>query len=212
MGAYAPTDKFAGFNDNTDHISRTGHYLTCRFPNGAVALAPHLRETEEGGAGGFSRDPEEDRKYAERNPPPSDSILLQEFRVNGHTVTFTGEHAVAFRIDGDGNLIAFAGRKCHEITVDGRRTVFADGDVDEIGWAPVAAARRVGGGAVIQIQVAGTGMVRIPVAGLPSSLTLFAEGPKPGSRGERIPCSREGDILVFAATNALRGRWLYGVP
>ena len=68
LGAYAPTGKFAGFNDNTDHLSRTGAYLTCRFPNGAVALAPHLRETEEGGAGGFARDPEEDRKYHGTQP------------------------------------------------------------------------------------------------------------------------------------------------
>jgi hypothetical protein len=211
LGAYAPTGKFAGINDNTDHLSRTGRYLACRFPNGAVALAPHLRETEEGGAGGFSRNSEEDRRYAERNPPPSDSILLQEFRANGHTVTFTGEHAVAFRVDGEGNLIAFAGRKCHEITVDGRKTVFADADVDEIGWAPVAIARRVADGAVIQIQVSGTGKVRVPAAGLPASLTLYAEGPKPGSRGERIACTREGDALIFQATKELRGRWLYGV-
>ena len=211
LGAYSPTGKFAGFNDNTDHISRTGPYLVCRFPDGAVALAPHLRETEEGGAGGFARDAGEDRKYEERNPPPSDSILLQDFRANGHTVTFGGEHAVAFRVDRGGSLIAFAGRKCHEITIDGHRTVFAGADVDEIGWAPVASARRVAGGAVIQIQVAGTGTVRIPAAGLPRSLTLFAEGPKPGSRGEPIACTREGDALVFQATKYLRGRWLYGV-
>jgi uncharacterized protein (AIM24 family) len=126
-------------------------------------------------------------------------------------VSFTGEHAVAFRVDSEGNLIAFAGRKCHEITVDGRKTVFADADVDEIGWAPVAAARRVAGGAVIQIQVSGTGKVRVPAAGLPASINLYAEGPKPGSRGERITCTREGDALVFQATKELRGHWLYGV-
>ena len=45
-------------------------YLICRFPNGAVAVAPHLRETEEGGAGGFARDAEEDRKYEDAQPAP----------------------------------------------------------------------------------------------------------------------------------------------
>jgi hypothetical protein len=211
LGAYPSTGKFAGFNDNTDHLSRNGRYLICRFPNGAVAVAPHLRETQEGGAGGFARNPQEDREYEDRHPPPVDSILLHEIRASGHTVTFAGQHAVAFRVDEAGNLIAFAGRGCHEITVDGRKTVFADSDMDEIAWAPVAAARRVAGGAVIQIQVAGTGKMRIPVAGLPASLTLFAEGSKPGSRGRRIPCSREGDDLVFQVTNDLRGKWLYGV-
>jgi hypothetical protein len=211
LGAYPPTGRFNGLNDNTDFLSRTGPYLTCRFPNGAVALAPHLKDIEEGWAGGFARDPEEDRSYLQRNPPPSESIRLQEFQVNGHTVSYAGEHALAFRVDGQGNLIAFAGRKCHEITVDGRRTVFADGDIDEIGWAPVATERRVEGGALIQMQVSGTGTVRIPAAGLPAELALFVEGPKPGSRGARVACRRENGALVFEATQELRGRWLYGV-
>jgi hypothetical protein len=212
LGAYPGSGKFAGFDDNTDRLSRIGAYLTCRFPNGAVTVAPHLRETEEGGAGGFARNAQEDREYEKRNPPPSESITLQGFRTNGHTVDFAGQHAVAFRLDGEGNLIAFAGRRCHEISIDGRNTVFADADVDEIAWAPVAAARRIEGGAVIQIQVVGTGTVRIPAAGLHAHLALFVEGPKPGSRGVRVPCTREGNALVFTMTNDLRGRWLYGVP
>jgi hypothetical protein len=211
LGAYAPTGRFADVNDNTDYLSRTGPYLTCRFPNGTVALAPHLREIEEGWSGGFSRDPEEDRKYLELNPPPSEDIHLQEFRVNGHTVSYAGERALAFRVDDKGNLTAFAGRKCHEVTVDGHKTVFADANVDEIGWAPVARQRCVEGGALIQIQVSGTGTVRIPAAGLPSNLALFVEGAKPGSRGSPIPCQLDSGALVFKATNALRGRWLYGV-
>ncbi len=84
--------------------------------------------------------------------------------------------------------------------------------MDEIAWAPVAAARRVKGGGVIQIQVVGTGTVRIPAAGLPARMALYAEGPKPGSRGARVPCTREGNDLVFTMINELRGRWLYGVP
>lgn len=212
LGAYPPTGKFGGFNDNTDDLSRTGQYLICRFPNGAVAIAPHLRETEEGGAGGFARNAEADREYEERHPPPSDSMILQNFRADGHVITFTGRHAVAFRGDGQGNLIAFAGRHCHEISVDGRKTIFAGADVGEIAWAPVASARRVPGGAVIQIQVAGTGEISIPAPNLPANFKLFAEGPKPGSRGARIPCHREGNAIVFRATDELRGRWLYVAP
>jgi hypothetical protein len=210
LGAYPPTGKFSGVEDNTDFLSRTGPYLATRFPNGAVALAPHLREIDEGWQGGFARDQIEDRKYMEQNPPPSESVRLQEFHVSGHTVSFTGENALAFRADDQGNLIAFAGRKCHEITVDGHKTAFADAEMDEIGWAPVALERRIEGGALLQLQVSGEGTVRIPAAGLPTELRLFVEGPKPGSRGALIPSQREGDSLVFKATKELRGRWIYG--
>jgi hypothetical protein len=211
LGAYPPTGKFRDANDNAEHISRTGPYLACRFPNGAVALAPHLRETEEGWSGGYARNLEEDRAYLSRHPLPSPSIRLREFRVNGYSVSYDGEHAVTFRIDEQGNLIAFAGRKCHAITIDGRRFVFAERDCDMIGWAPVAPDRRVDGGAVIQIQASGNGRVRIPGVRLPAELNLYAEGAKPGSRGELIPCHRDGDAWVFTATPELKGRWLYGV-
>jgi hypothetical protein len=211
LGAYPPTGKISGASDNTDYLSRTGPYLACRFPNGALALAPHLKEIEEGWDGGFARDPEADRTYLERNPPPSEIIRLRDFRVNGHTLSYAGEHAVAFRVDGQGNLIAFAGRACREISVDGRRTVFADRPMDEIGWAPVGPERQVPGGALIQIQVSGRGTVRIPAAALPPGIALFVEGAKPGSRGALVPCRREKDSLLFDATEQLRGRWIYGV-
>ena len=196
--------------DNTERLSRTGAYLTCRFPNGAIAAAPHLREYEEGWPGGFARDASADRAYVERNPPPPETIRLREFRVNGRRVTYDGEHAVAFRADGQGNLIAFAGRKCREITVDWRRTVFAGRELNEIAWAPVAAERRVPGGAVIQIQASGEGTVRIPAAHLPAEIELFAEGPTPGSRGARVPCRREQSALVLELTKEISGRWLFG--
>lgn len=211
LGSYAPTGKFSGVNDNTEFVSRTGPYLTCRFPNGAVVIAPHLRLVEEHWSGGFSRNFEQDRRYLKRHPPPPASIHLREFQVSGHTVTYDGEHALAFRVDGQGTLIAFAGRKCHEITVDGQRTVFADRDMEMIGWAPVVLERRVEGGALIQIQVSGAGTVRIPAAGLPAELALYSEGAKPGSRGETVPCHRKNNALVFTATEALAHRWLYVV-
>jgi hypothetical protein len=114
-------------------------------------------------------------------------------------------------VDGQGNLIAFAGRACREINVDGRSTVFADREMQEIGWAPVGKERQVPGGALLQIQVSGRGAVRIPAAALPPGITLYVEGAKPGSRGAQVPSRREKDSLLFEATEQLRGRWIYGV-
>jgi hypothetical protein len=108
-------------------------------------------------------------------------------------------------------LIGFAGRKCREIVIDGRKTVFADGDVDEIAWAPVAPERRVRGGAVLQVRVSGTATLRIPIAGVPSNLALFVEGPKPGSRGKPVISRIENGVIVFEANDHLKGKWIYGV-
>ncbi|MDQ1257591.1 MAG: hypothetical protein QG656_2197, partial [Candidatus Hydrogenedentes bacterium] len=61
IGAYAPTGAFPGVNDNTEYLSRTTDYLCCRFPNGTVAIAPHLQRLEECWPGGFARNAEEDK-------------------------------------------------------------------------------------------------------------------------------------------------------
>lgn len=212
LGAYPPTGAFEGFNDNTEVLSRTTDLLCCRFPNGAVAIARHLRELEEDWSGGFARNREEDAAYLKRCPPPSEELHLRDFRVNGHTVTYDGVQAVAFRVNEQGELIAFAGAASQQITVDGKTTVFADQPLPQMAWAPIPEARRVPNGAVWQVRVHGTGTVRLPAASLPENLELVAEGPTPGSRGEVIPCQRRGDTLVFRAEGAASGCWLYGVP
>ena len=96
LGAYAPTGKFADANDNTEHLSRTTPWLACRFPNGAVALAPHFFDTEENWPGGFARNEKEDMAYIEKNPPPPETLALDNVKVNGHTVTFAGKQAMRF--------------------------------------------------------------------------------------------------------------------
>ncbi len=195
--------------DNPDRISRTGPYLAAAFPNGSVAIAPHLRELEEGWPGGFARDRKQDLAYLDRHPLPPESLWLRDFRVSGYVVTYEGEHAVALRAGKTGGLIAFAGENAREVTVNGRRTVFATAKMKRIAWAPVAAERRVEGGAVMQFLVDGSGTVRIPV---PAWMNLIAEGPTPGSRGGAVPSRMEAGVLVFEATPALAGKWLYGVP
>jgi hypothetical protein len=208
LGAYPPTGRFEGVNDNTEYVSRNTAYLTCRFPNGAVSIARHLRELEEDWPGGFARDEEADKRYIDENPPPSEALQLRDFRVNGHTVSYDGSQVVTFRVDDNGDLIAFAGHGCRGITVDGRETVFADQPMPLVVWAPIPEERRVDGGAVAQIRAHGSGTIRIPSAAVPGNVELVAEGPTPGSRGEPVPSRREGDALVFEAT----GRWVYVVP
>lgn len=197
--------------DNTERLSRTGEYLVTRFPNGAMAVAPHLRWMEESWPGGFARDPKADAAVMAQNPPPSDAVRLARFRMNGHTVDYDGAGAVSFLLGRQGEVAAFAGRRAKEITIDGRRTVFADGAIDEIGWAPVAASRRVAEGAVAQVWVRGQGVARIPLGALAKDATLVAEGAKPGSRGVTVAARWENGALVFAITPEISGRWLYVV-
>lgn len=99
---------YAG-DDNPTIISRTTDYLACTFPNGATALCLHYRTHAESWPGGFFRDAEQDERLMHENPPPDDALDLQDLRVAGHTVTYQGCHAVAYRLDRAGRLIAFAG-------------------------------------------------------------------------------------------------------
>lgn len=212
LGAYPASGRWQTVNDNTEHLSRTTSYLACRFPNGATAIAPHLRELEEGWPGGFARNAEQDREIIKKIALPSEALHLRGFKVNGHTVSYDGEGAVTFRVNAGGALIAFAGRGAQRITVDGRTTVFADAGIREVAWAPLAATRRVRGGAALQIMARGKGTVRIPVPKLPDDLQLFVEGPMPGRRGEPVPSRRAGGFLVFTVGAAQSDRWLYAVP
>lgn len=212
LGAYPPTGKFADVNDNTEYLSRTTPWLTCRFPNGTVAVAPHFRDTEEAWGGGFARKAEEDKKYIEQNPPPSEDLKLKGFKVNGHTVDYEGIGSMAFRVNESGDLIAFAGSWSNKVAIDGRETVFADAPVGQLAWAPVLADRRVEGGALVQAMVYGTTTIRIPAVGLPENVKVIAEGSKPGSRGVEIPTRLENGNLVIEVTSEASGRWLYVVP
>jgi len=199
-------------DDNTEVISRTTDYLACRFPNGATALAPHLTHIEEDWPDGFSRNPQEDAEALARITLPSDRIRLHSFRVNGHLVDYDGRGALAFRTGSDGQLIAFAGHDATEITVDGRRFVFADRPEGLVGWAPVPENRRQGKAAALIVFSETAVQVRIPSAPFPAGLVFFAEGASPASKGQAVPCRRENDSLVLDITEAAASRYIYGLP
>jgi len=211
LGAYPPTGRFEGINDNPDYTSRTGPYMSTAFLNGAIAIAPHLREIEEIWDGGFSRNKEADEKYLAAFPPPSDEINLTGYKVAGHSIVYDGHYAVAFRVDAAGNLIAFSGVKTSEIAIDGRKFVFADKPVEAIAWAPVEPERRIDPGVRIQIMVSGEGTVRIPADWLPKDVLLSSEGQAPGSSGEAVDSRFADGVLTFKATKQTSGRWIYGI-
>jgi hypothetical protein len=210
LGAYPATGKFSDRNDNTEVLSRMGDYLVCRFPNGAVAIAPHLRRLEECWPGGFARDRKQDEQIVAQLALPSEQVTLDNFRVNGHTVTYRGERAMAFRACSGGLPIAFCGAGADRITIDGRTTAFANQPMALAAWAPVDAARRVKGGAAMQILVYGAGEVHIPLTDVTGPADLVAQGATPGSRGAVIPSRIEGGVLTFTA-GPVTGNWLYVV-
>lgn len=205
LGAYP-----AKHNDNTEAVSRSGDYLACRFPNGTTAVAPHLTRLEEDWPGGFSRNREQDADIVKRLNLPPRRFRLESFRVNGYCVDYEGSGAVAFRLDRDGNLIAFAGQDSDAITIDGRRFVFAESPVGQIGWAPVPENRQVKNGAKFMVFCDTVGNIRIPAGLLPENVAFYAEGGLPGQKGESIPCKREGGCLVIRITEAVRSRWIFG--
>jgi hypothetical protein len=209
LRAYPGTGRFSGINDNTEYVSRTSPYLTCRFPNGSIAIAPHFRHVEEGWPGGFARNPEEDKRYMASHPLAPDTLELSDFQVNGHTIEFAGRQGVTFRLDDSGNLIGFAGSHCDRITIDGREHVFADRRLALVSWAPVPAQRQVPGGGLVQIRVHGAGTVRIPRIGLPESVKVVAEGKLRGSRGHDVQSRVEENTLVVEITGRESGRWLW---
>ena len=212
LGAYPQITLSACTSDNTEVISRTTDFLACRFPNGAVAIAPHLSRLEECWPGGFARDHDEDAKVEQSLELPDRCISLRAFLVNGHQVDYDGAGAVAFRVDSAKQLIAFAGHESNAITVDGRTFTFADRSVSQIGWGPVPAQRQVPGGASIMAYCAEAATMRIPAGAYPGVFTFYAEGAAPGEKGQEVACRREQDELVFDVTPEVTSRWLFGVP
>ncbi|MDI9384832.1 MAG: hypothetical protein QM518_11080 [Verrucomicrobiota bacterium] len=212
VGAYPDSGRFEGVRDNTEVISRTTDYLACRFPNGAIAIARHLKAMREDWPGGFARDAEADAAWAEAHALPSDALILDDFKVAGHRVSYSGKHGFVFRADPELGLIAFAGFSPERIAVDGREYTISDRPLSQVAWAPVPEKRRVAGGAVLQVQLHGSGLIRIPRAGLPQGLRFFAEGAKPGDRGEPIEAALVEDTYELHVPPTASGRWIYGCP
>jgi hypothetical protein len=211
LGAYPGSGPDPAGNDNPSVVSRTTAYVACRFPNGTTSLAAHYRTHEESWPGGFHRDAQQDQEILTRNPLPPATLSLRGLQVNGRHVSFQGELTMAFRLDGAGSLVAFAGHNCRSITIDGREYVFASQPVALAAWAPVLPQRQVPGGAVMEVWVHGEAAMTLPLpAGVKGGQLYFAGG-RPGSFGEKVACDCPGGVLQFNALNAWPQKHLFFV-
>jgi hypothetical protein len=210
LGAYPPTGAFPEINDNPDHVSRTGPYLVCRFPNGALGVAPHLTSVLEEWPGGFARNAEQDAEIMKRVVMPPDRVRLEEFPVNGQKVSYEGRMAVLWRAGEGGVPESFAGMDCREITLNGVKTAFADTPMPLVAWAPVPESRRVQGGARLLVFFHGAGQLRIPVSpALGLAGEAFSQGGIPGSKGAPVSVTLEAGNLQIMAAPDTAGRWIF---
>jgi hypothetical protein len=201
LGAYPGSGPGPAAKDNPSVVSRTSPYVACRFPNGTTSVAAHYRNHVESWPGGFHRDPKQDQEILARNPLPPSSLTLRDYQVNGHRVTFEGDLAMAFRLDGAGALLAFAGHQCRTIVIDGREFPFASAPMALVAWAPVLPQRRVPGGASLEIWANGQADLSLPLPAGVGGGALYFQGPRIDAFGDQVPCECSGGLLRFHARN-----------
>lgn len=149
IGAYPGSERsaqegVATQNDNPVVISRKSDFLASAFSNGARAVSRHFRLHEENWQGGFFRDAEQDKKALSGIPLNTQSIELTEFRMTGQTISYKGEHCLAWRLGEDGHLLAFAGLACEAIVINGIEYRWSTSPV-HIAWHPMSPGMQVEG-------------------------------------------------------------------
>jgi hypothetical protein len=207
-GAYPSTEKFKEANDNTEYISRTSDYLTTRFLNGTTVIARHYRTHRENWLDGFSRNDSLDAIALKLNPLPTDEIRLNDFKVNGHSVTFTGRLITAFNTDAVGQLISFEGHQCNQVMVDGRMYKLSDNDLRTIAWTQVNADEKLSLNALVKVFVEGEGSVSIP---MPAGIVKVKAIPENhgGERRTAIPCALKNNMATLVVNKENSGKWIY---
>ena len=200
VGAYPATGVFPGVNDNPEHVSRTSDYLCTRFPNGANVIVKHYRRHRETWPGGFSRDEEVDARVLAANPLPPADIKLADFMINGHKLSFEGQLTMAFRINDMGELVAFEGKDCREVTVDGRHYQFSEGNLEKIAFAPALENTEQ----EIKIYVEGSGAVEIPV---PEKVDV-RHARLVDARGKKVKGKLADSTVHLEVDEGISGQWL----
>lgn len=194
INAYPSSGKFK-VNDNPTYVSRTSDFFATCFPNGATAIVKHYRTHQENWEGGFSRNEEADKKALAENPLPSDLLDIQNLKINGHEISYTGKMNTAFRMDRNKRLVAFIGNHCTDITIDHINYKFANNPVN-ITYVPVDDQLKN-----YFVYIGGEGNITLPVPEGFTKATL-----KDGR--QTIPCKMEEGNLVFNMDKSISDKWL----
>jgi hypothetical protein len=207
-GAYPATGKFHDVNDNTEYVSRTSDYLTTHFPNGSTVIVRHYRTHRENWLDGFSRNDSLDRIALNENPLPTDQITLKDFRVNGHSVSYSGRLITAFNTDPDGRLTSFEGHQCKEVTVDGKHYQLSDKVQPTIVWTQPDALEAKNLKAIQKVYVEGEGKISIPV---PDGITGIRAVTGNEGKGKQkiIPGSLKNNVVTLDLSKEMSGRWIF---
>ncbi len=124
LGAYGGRD----CPDSPETISRNTEYFATQFPNGAYSICRHYHSVKElWPLGMFRRCQEDDAKFMKTYDLLVPTALdFDEFSLDGHKITYQGEHFVQFRFDGNGDLIGFRGDNTCGITIDDKQYKVTD--------------------------------------------------------------------------------------
>jgi hypothetical protein len=207
-GAYPSTEKSKDVNDNTEYISRTTDYLATRFLNGTTIIARHYRTHRENWLDGFSRNDSLDKIALKQNPMPTDEIRLNDFKVNGHNVTFSGRLITAFNTDASGQLISFEGHQCRQLTLDGKSYSFSPNDQPVIAFTPATPAEKTAMNAVVKVFVNGEGKISIPLPGGIKKVKSVVAG-EGNKKKAPIPFVLKDGMVTLNFSSATTGKWYY---
>ena len=215
-------DSATGLEDNPSVLSRNGDLLACAFPNGALAVCRHFKDYPENWPGGFFRDEAEDQRIIAAHPLADDRIDLHDWRVAGQTITYQGRHAVAWRCDPSGRLIAFAGIGASGISVNGAAYQWADRPVD-VAWHPLSASQSTDKCVPLyRVWCGSTGRISLPLPLGNTHIEVWLGAHMPwGNRARKalfgragygehpIPFTFEEGNLILTIDDETSGHWLY---
>ena len=200
VGAYAPTGKFAGVNDNTEYLSRHSDYLCTRFPNGATAVVRHYKNHRENWGSGHSRDIEDDNAKMAVNPLDSDTLSLRNFKVNGHEIDYEGNLTMAFLTNEKQELIAFDGENCKQVKMDGKTFTFSDDPLKRLAFAPSRDHQNT-----LEIRVEGSTFVSIPLpSGIDTKSARLVD-----EKGQKVKHKVIDNTLQLELKPKISGQWLH---